>query len=114
MGQLFIDEVMDIKPAIRKIDAKGRVILPLKGVDEVFIIKKGNVFFVSGDSHALEETLEKIADSEKIEKLQSLKEWFNLIDEAELTNLTAREVDQTLRQNLSEKYLSFIEGQDID
>ena len=105
---------MDIKPAIRKIDAKGRVILPLKGVDEVFIIKKGNVFFVSGDSHALEETLEKIADSEKIEKLQSLKEWFDLIDEVELTNLTAREVNQTIRQNLSEKYISFVEGQNDD
>lgn len=105
---------MGIEPDIRKVDAKGRVVLPLKDIKEVFIVKKGKVLFVSEDNNALEEALEKFEETEKIEKLQALKKWFNLMDNVGLTDFTAQKANDTIKRNLSEKYLSFVEGLEND
>ena len=68
----------------RKIDSKGRVILPIKDKKKVFIKEQGDLFILSTNKDHLESFNKDFTDADKITKLENLKKWFLDIEELEL------------------------------
>ncbi|MHA1988686.1 MAG: hypothetical protein ACW98D_18840 [Promethearchaeota archaeon] len=64
----------------RKIDKKGRVSLPIRGKDEIFFFKKGKTIILSDDKDSLENLINKFEDTTLTLELQSLKAWFNVLE----------------------------------
>ena len=87
----------------RKVDNKGRVSLPFMKNKEIFFVKKGQTIILSEDSSELEQITKEIDDKVMLKKFQALKEWFELVEEAELSDISSKDIDKKIGESLSKK-----------
>lgn len=91
----------------RKIDAKGRISLPVQREKDIFFIKKGDTFILSENIESLHRTAQQFEDIQLTNKLLALKNWFENIDEAGLGNISSEDMDRKIANSLSEKEKAF-------
>ncbi|MFX0092817.1 MAG: hypothetical protein ACFFBD_13740, partial [Candidatus Hodarchaeota archaeon] len=111
---VFICGSMPIEPEVRKVDSKGRIVLPLKEQKEVYLIKKDEVLFISKDIHSLKAILKKLDVLKNMNKIRVIEEWFNLLSEAKLTELSSQQINDNITMNLSSKHLKMLEELDFE
>lgn len=102
-------KVVIIFPTIelKKVDSKGRVILPRKDLHEIFITELGDLIIASKTKNELENAIKSIEDHNKQRKLVALKEWENLLQEAEVIDISTADIDKATL-NVQKKKINFI------
>ena len=103
---------LDANFETRKVDAKRRIVIPLKNSKEVFMVNRGSFILISPSKRSLENLLNKIDQTDRIEQLQALKEWFELVDDSGLNKLAAADIHQRIGDVLHEKTRSSLERRD--
>ena len=84
----------------RSVDDRGRVVLPLRGVKEVFLTRLGDVILISSDKETLEKFAKFVEEFKRWRKLQILREWFDLIEKSGLSRLTPEDIDRLVARSM--------------
>jgi len=84
----------------RKVDSKGRVVLPFKDVREVLIVKSGDVIIASPKRSEIERILRIIEEYNKREKLKIAEDWFRLVEEAGLSEIEESKIQEILKKGM--------------
>lgn len=91
----------DIK--IRKVDSKGRVIIPLKNEEQVFMAEKEGVILISPSESSLELALQSLEKKTKEEQTKMINDWFQLITAAGLEDMCSNKIHESIGKSLVRK-----------
>ncbi len=84
----------------RKVDSKGRVVLPFKDVREVLIAKLGRVIIASPERKEIEKILQAVDEYNKRRKLEAIEKWFKLVDKAGLSSIKESEIRDLIKKGM--------------
>lgn len=84
----------------RKVDSKGRVVLPFKNVREVLIAKLGNIVIASPERSEIEKILRVIDEYNKRRRLRIVEKWFKLVDEAGLSGIEESKIQDLIKRGM--------------
>ena len=99
---------------LKKVDSKGRVILPRKDLHEIFITELGDLIIASKTKNELENAIQSFEEHNKERKLVALKEWENLLQEAEVIDISTADIDKSTLKVQKKKIHSIIDDQDVE
>ena len=88
---------------VKKVDAKGRIILPQKGIDKVFIKELPDVILISQSEENLKNAIQIFEEYTKQQKIKALDEWQALLNEADLTDITSDTIDDAVLRSQKKK-----------
>ena len=86
---------------LKKVDSKGRVILPKKDLDKVFISEVSEI--ISSSEEELKKTIQTLERQEKERKIKIVTEWDKLLDDAEVTDITTEEINKATLESQQKK-----------
>jgi len=84
----------------RSVDSKGRVVLPMKNLSEVYMTTIGDVILVSPNPDALLELWELLNEVNSIRKKRAIAEWFKLVEEAGLDKISPKLIDKLISRSI--------------
>jgi len=84
----------------RSVDSKGRVVLPMKGLDEVYMAVVGEVILVSPNPNAIRELCESLNEISSVRKKRAISEWFGLVKKAGLDKLPPKLIDKLVSRSI--------------
>jgi len=84
----------------RSVDDRGRIVLPIKGKKEVFVVKWNDIIIIAPSKNQAEEVVKQLENLRKKKMLEVINEWFDMIEESGLDKLTARDLDKILARSL--------------
>ena len=77
----------------KKVDSRNRIVLPLKSENNsIFVANIGTLLILGKSEKELENLLEDLKKIQKTKEKEAIESWFNLIEEAELSNMTKKEI----------------------
>ena len=88
---------------LKKVDSKGRVILPKKDLDKVFISEVSEIIIISSSEEELKKTIQTLERQEKERKIKIVTEWDKLLDDAEVTDITTEEINKATLESQQKK-----------
>ena len=97
---------------VKKVDSKGRVILPNKNLEKVFITEVNDVIIMSKEEEKVKNTIESIQSHNQHLKLEKLEQWDDLLQDAELLNITTNDIDKAVLKSQQKKLSKVMEDQD--
>ena len=84
----------------RSVDSKGRVVLPMKGLNEVYMAVVGDVILVSPNPSAILELCELLNEISSARKKKVISEWFGLVEKAGLDKLSPKLIDKLVSRSI--------------
>ncbi len=77
----------------KHIDSRNRIVLPLKSENKsIFVATIGTLVILGKSEKELEDLLDDLKQIQQMKKTESINSWFNLIEEAELSNMSKKEL----------------------
>ena len=83
----------------RSVDSKGRVVLPVKGLKEVYVATVGEVILVSPNPDVILEVQELLDYLSSIRKKKAIAEWFELVEKAGLDKISPKLIDKLVSRS---------------
>lgn len=84
----------------RKVDSKGRVVLPFKDVREILIAKSGDVIIASPKESEIKKVLRIIEEYSERQKLKVAEDWFRLVEEAGLSEIEESKIQEYIKKGM--------------
>lgn len=84
----------------RSVDSKGRVVLPVKGLNDVYMAVVGDIILVSPNPDLILELLKSLDEINFARKKKAIAEWFRLVEEAGLDNLSPELIDRLVSRSV--------------
>jgi len=84
----------------KRVDNRGRIVIPLKNRREVFVLSYDDLVIISSSEKKLKEIGKLLNELKLSKKKKILKDWFELISELELDKLSPKDLDRLIADNL--------------
>ncbi|MHA1664677.1 MAG: hypothetical protein ACTSVW_02460 [Candidatus Njordarchaeales archaeon] len=84
----------------RRVDNRGRIVIPLKNRREVFVLSYDDLVIISSSEKKLKEIGKLLNELKLSKKKKILEDWFELISELELDKLSPKDLDRLIADNL--------------
>lgn len=84
----------------RSVDNKGRVVLPIEGLKEVYMATMGDIIIVSPNPEAIREVGEILDYIGSLKKKKAIDEWFKLVEEAGLDKISPKLIDSLVSRGV--------------
>ena len=98
---------------VKKVDSKGRIILPRKDLHEIFITELDDLIIVSKSETVLKNAIESIEEHKKQSKILALKEWEDLLQEADVLDITTKDIDKATLNAQKKKVIPFLDDNNV-
>ena len=84
----------------RKVDSKGRIIIPYKDVREVLMAEFGDVIIISKSKEELDRIVKILNAIEKMRRKEIVREWFDDVEKAGLDKLDESAIKKLISKSI--------------
>ena len=98
---------------LKKVDSKGRIILPRKDLHEIFITELDDLIIASKSENELKNAIQSLEKNKKQRKLVALKEWENILQKADVLDISTKNIDDATLKVQKKKIHSFLDDNDV-
>lgn len=90
---------------IRKLDSKGRVILPRKDFTDVYLAEHNDIIVLGKSEADVLGAILILENSEKKKQISALREWETLLVEADMLDVTTEAIDEAVLETQQKKLI---------
>ena len=84
----------------RKVDSRGRIVIPYRDVKEVLMAEVGNTIIISKSKDGLERIVKILSTIERMRKKEVIREWFDDVEKAGLDKLDESAIKRLISRGI--------------
>ena len=87
----------------RRVDNRGRILLPLRGIKEVFVCSLGRTYIISEDKGEIDRIVSILNEKKIEEKKKAIKNWFAIVEATELEKMSVNDLNKIIVKSIKKE-----------